>query len=140
MIVAEENVLDAGDQVALHRRPHRRRWRRNRQRRMRSVEQRLRRVLACSDQHDLAGRPVGRGQHGRVVHEVAQEFAAGKSVAHDDAVAVRHDLGGPRRTGLAIRTGHAGMHAHIGGNRCRGGRDLRRIGQILLRVEDLRPG
>ena len=83
---------------------------------MRVIEQRLWRILACADQHDLTGGLVGRGQHRRAIDQVARHVAAGKRVAHDHAVAVRHHFGRAARTFFAILPGDADMGVDIGGD------------------------
>ena len=84
---------------------------------------------------------VARGQHGRAINEVARHIPAGKRDAHDHAVAVRHDFWRCRaHSALPSVPATLDMRVDIGGDRICGCRDLRRIGEILLRVENLRAG
>ena len=69
-----------------------------------------------------------------------RHILAGKRDAHDHAVAVRHDFRRAARTVLAVGAGDADMGADISGDRSCRRRDLRRIGEILLRVVNLRAG
>jgi len=102
------------------------------------VEQRLRRILARADQHDLAGGLVARGQHGGAINEVARYIPAGKRDAHDHAVAVRHYVGRAAPAFLAVGSGDVHMRVDIGGDQPCGCRDFGGIGEIPLRVINLR--
>src|SRR5215471_15524517 len=104
MIVAQENVLDTRDQVALHGRNERWRRRRERYRAVAGVEQRLRCIVPYAYQHDLAGGRICCGQDRRAVDDIARNTAARKAVPENNSVAVRREHGGAGYTHLAVDT------------------------------------